>query len=273
MPIAGTINESLTKNNGECGRLSYVSTTALSFKPFEGNAIKINGAVYEIPSSGMVGLANTGVFINGVAGQNLAVNTRYYVYAFINAGVLTADFSTTGHSTSVASGNSGTEIKTGDETRSLVGMVMTNASSQFTNTLVSRLVVSWFNRVNLSVQGAHTNNFQASALTPYIVTMGAAEFCVWGDDGVMLGISGWMANNAGYYSRASLGVDGSTSFIPTASALEELGYNRDSPPYWITPCLYACRYFTEGYHYIVPLVWVGGGLGTFTLFGVATIRG
>src|SRR5438874_1855744 len=71
-----------------CGRLVYVSTTALSYLPFNGDLIKISGVLYQIPSGGIVGLANTGVYIDGVAAQNLAASTLYYVYAFNNRGVV-----------------------------------------------------------------------------------------------------------------------------------------------------------------------------------------
>ena len=47
-----------------CGRLHLVNTTTLSFLPFNGDLIKINGLVYRIPSGGIAGLANTNVFID-----------------------------------------------------------------------------------------------------------------------------------------------------------------------------------------------------------------
>ena len=190
MSNAGTVNEVLTRSVGECGRLDYVSATAVAFKPYNGDALKINGAIYQIPASGIVGLANTGVYVNGVAGQNLAASTRYYVYAFVNAGVVTGDFSTTTHATSTAAANSGVEIKSGDETRSLIGMVYTNASSQFSNTYKSKLVISWFNRLVNYSYGDHTNSYQASVLSPLAVMASACDFVTWGEEAVFLGIHG-----------------------------------------------------------------------------------
>lgn len=128
------------------GRLAYSSATAITFSPFMGDTTKVNGAVYQIPSAGITGCANTGVYVNGTPGQNLAVSTFYYVYQFSNAGTLTCDFSTTGHSTSATAGNVGTEIKTGDNSRSLIGMVKTNSSGQFVDAASTRYVRSWFNR-------------------------------------------------------------------------------------------------------------------------------
>ncbi|WP_316172155.1 MULTISPECIES: hypothetical protein [unclassified Bradyrhizobium] len=134
----------------ECGRLLYSGATSLSYKPFKGDLHKINGQVYRIPAAGIAGLSNTGVYVNGVAGQNLAPNTLYYVYDFVSGGVLTGEFSTTPRATSATVGNVGTEIKNGDDSRSLIGLIYTNASAQFT----SALVASWFNRRTRALSGA-----------------------------------------------------------------------------------------------------------------------
>jgi hypothetical protein len=131
------------------GKLTLVSSTQLAFLPFKGDRIKINGTIYQIPTTGVVGLAATGVYINGVAGQNLAASTFYFVYCFNNAGTLTADFSTTGHATSQTLNNVGIEIKNGDNTRSLIGAVFCASDGNFYDTSTYRYVRSWFNRVPL----------------------------------------------------------------------------------------------------------------------------
>ena len=93
------------------GRLTFVSSTTLASKPYNGNFIKINGTNYVIPNAGIAGLANTAVFVNGVAGQNLAATTDYWVFAFIIGGVITADFRTAAtHAPSTTAGNEGVEI-------------------------------------------------------------------------------------------------------------------------------------------------------------------
>jgi hypothetical protein len=137
----------------ECGRLLYSSATALTYKPFKGDLIRINGTVYRIPYAGIAGLSNTGTYVNSVAGQNLAPNTLYYVYAFVNAGSVVADFNTTGHVSSGTAGNIGTEIKISDDTHSLIGMVYTNASAQFSDPFTA----SWLNRRTRVLAGALAN--------------------------------------------------------------------------------------------------------------------
>jgi hypothetical protein len=143
-----TVADALTPH---CGRLAYVSGTALSFLPFNGDRIKINGVIYPIPTTGIVGLTMTGSFVNGVAGQSLANNTTYLVFAFNKGGVIKADFcSGVGHSTSMAVGNVGVEIKSGDATRTLLGIIRVTVA--FADQTDARLVRSWFNRQRIATQ-------------------------------------------------------------------------------------------------------------------------
>jgi hypothetical protein len=156
----------------QAGRLTYVSATALKFAPYGGNKIQINGAQYTIPNAGIAGLANTGVFVNGVAGQNLAANTTYYLYAFVNSGTVTGDFRTdgNGHITDITSGNEGVEVRcssgtTPDPTRTLIGLIRTNASSQFADSATQRFVRSWFNPKKESLSGSLTTNRSTTSTT------------------------------------------------------------------------------------------------------------
>jgi len=158
------------------GQLTYVSATALKFAPTSGNTIFINGVSYIIPTGGISGLANTGIYLNGVAGQNLAANTNYFVYAFNNSGVVTADFSTTAHAVSSTSGNVGTEIKSGDDTRSLIGYIRTNASSQFVNSATQRFVRSWFNDTGVFLTNFLTANASISTGSTLIEISTAIRF-------------------------------------------------------------------------------------------------
>ncbi|MEB2654919.1 hypothetical protein SOP89_26500, partial [Pseudomonas siliginis] len=110
--------------HGQC-RLSYVSGTQLKLSPYNGNNLIINGVPQQIPSAGVT-LANTG----------LAASTKYYVYAYMNAGTMTLEAVTTAHAT----GTNGVEQKSGDATRTLVGMILTDGSTpgQFVDTPANR---------------------------------------------------------------------------------------------------------------------------------------
>lgn len=146
---------------GQC-KLSLVSTTQIALKPFNGNNLKINGALQSVPAAGVTYTVSS-----------LAASTLYYVYAWMNAGTMTLELSATGHSTSSTAGNVGTEIKTGDDTRTLVGVVYTNASTQFTDSAASRLVRSWFNDsgVNGTVTAGAVVNTTSTAVVELDTSM------------------------------------------------------------------------------------------------------
>lgn len=231
----------------EHGRLTFFTAASLRFTPFKGDMLKINGAVVRIPASGITGLANTGAFVNGLAAQNLAANTLYYVYAFLNSGVVTADFSTTGHSTSATAGNIGTEIKTGDDTRSLIGMVFTDASSQFRDALTA----TWFNRRTRSFQ-----SIVATVATPgaYFLEVGGGSsiaspgcrvyFLVWGDENTVeataqADVSVTASNNVGY----ACAIDGSIGGFAQMTPFFTTNHN--------TGTVSSSATLSEGMHYAV----------------------
>jgi hypothetical protein len=164
------------------GILKYVSATQLSFTPFNGSQIQINGSVYNIPSAGIAGLNNTNVYIDGAAGQNLAINTNYYVYCWNNAGVLTGEFSTTGHATSSTAGNVGTEIKSGDDTRTLIGLIRTGGTALFFDTTGNRWVRSWFNRNRASFVGSTSGGFAGATSA---ATSATANFLAFANEAVV----------------------------------------------------------------------------------------
>ena len=212
------------------GRLAYVSATQLSFAPFNGSFIKINGLFYAIPSGGITGLANTNVYVNGTASQNLAASTIYRVYCFNNAGTLTADFSTTAHTTSSTAGNVGTEIKSGDDTRTLIGLIYTNASSQFADAPTTRYVRSWVNRKRI--------NFSASASgttgSTTFVTLATGAFVSFGDESISMGLAGYQNINAIGTSQSQILFDGAAvianfNTCPTSGYYQALALTYQGP--------------------------------------------
>jgi hypothetical protein len=172
------------------GRLSFVNTTTLQFKPYRGDRIKIAGTIWPIPAAGIVGLTKTNAFIDGVAGQTLVNGRLYFVYCFVNTGgVLTADFSTTGHTTSVATGNVGIEIKQGDETRSLIGLIYVASDGTFHDDTTFRYVRSWFNRpravLRTTANASGANNMQTCFV----------YFVAWNDEIFDYSANGPVQNN------------------------------------------------------------------------------
>jgi hypothetical protein len=118
---------------GQC-RLA-ISGANLALMPFGGNVITINGVSCTIPATG-VALAPTGLTVSGL----------YYIYAVATAGVVTSlEASATAHATSSTPGNAGVEIKSGDDTRTLVGMARVIIGPAWADTPAQRFVRSWFN--------------------------------------------------------------------------------------------------------------------------------
>jgi hypothetical protein len=199
-----------------CGKLAYSSATALTFKPFGGDRIKINGGIYPIPSAGIAGLANTGVVVDGTAGQNLTANSVYYVYAWNNGGVLTAEFRSQGggttHATSTTAGNVGVEVMFYSgvyyDYLTLIGIIRTNASAQFVDTITQRYVRSWFNRSRVTLDGGWIGSFSTSSTTA--VSIGSSVFFVcFAGEVVALTASGYMQNNTvGTANYMQLYIDG-----------------------------------------------------------------
>ena len=241
----------------DCGRLSYVSATAIKFVPYNGDTLRINGAVYQIPAAGIAGVANTSVFVNGTGSSNLGASTFYWVYAFSNAGTVTADFRTdgNGHLPSDTSGNIGTEVRvssgtTKDDTRTLIGMVKTNASSQFASSDTQIFVRSWFNPKQAAGKNVFTAN-RTNATSSYTELNSEIriEFLCWDDENVHVTVNGpCYINSASYdYIVTSVGFDGTTnndyamSYSNNTTGIGNTGYG------------FVKSGLAEGYHYATVL--------------------
>jgi hypothetical protein len=254
----------------QCGRMSYVSATAIKFVPNNGDLIKINGSLYRIPAAGIAGVANTGVFVNGAPASNLAASTLYWVYAFINSGVVTADFSTTARATSSTAGNEGVEIKSGDDSRTLIGMVYTNASGQFQQTAAVIGVLSWFNRQNLTCAQGGSNVSTTSTTT--INLGGAALFFMlnWAGDACEARIIG-AVGTTGTWCQFGVGIDGVNGGAASLIGVAALNYNNVNNAVtsggWTSPA--------EGLHaYWTALGAIPGGTaGVLNITGMGMTRG
>jgi hypothetical protein len=267
--IAAAIN---TFTPPPCGRLAWVSATSLSYKPQLGNMLRINGQNYVIPSAGIAGLSNTGVFVNGTGGANLVASTDYWVYAFVNSGAVTADFRTAStHAPSATPGNEGVEILTGNDTRTLIGLVHTNSGGQFADSVTQRFVLSWFNRKRRHMLNTFTvSRTTTSAAQIEVNTEIRCEFMLWNDDTPYFSVNamtfpGAAAGNQTFttigfntgYERASVNNQGETNFQPGMGG---------SVSIWKAP-------LGEGYNFATLVGWVAPGGTTGTWLASCTLTG
>jgi len=243
------------------GRLSYVSATQIQFCPFNGNAVYIpNGTTrsYSIPSSCVFG-ANTSTFIDGTGSSNLASSTTYYVYLFDNSGVLAIDFSTTGHTTDAATG---VEVKSSNASRTLIGLVRTNGSSQFAESANNRFVNSYFNRRTRGGTNAFTTDRTTTSNTFVEVNSEIrVEFVSWSDEAVTASISGACLMSATNGSFITIGFDGATAEDTYSACNAQTGRQG-------VHALIHKMGLNEGYHYATLVARVAGS--TLTITGSAT---
>jgi hypothetical protein len=114
-----SLRDLMVKGVGQC-YLEFTSTTVLTLKQKNGRFIQIAGELHEIPAAGTT--LGTG---------GLSTYTLYYIYAYDNSGTLTLEASTTAWTVSTTAGNEGMPIKTGDNTRTFVGMTYTDSPLAF----------------------------------------------------------------------------------------------------------------------------------------------
>lgn len=233
------------------------SSSNLLLSRYNGKSITVNGSIYDVPSAGVT-----------LAPSGLSANTVYFIYAYISAGVLTLEASTTARAEDSATG---AQIKTGDATRRLVGMARTNGSTAWVDTDTQCFVTSWFNRCQKVLIGAHTNGATTTSTGAFVElsTASRVEFLAWSEDEVlmMLGGSASQATVAGQTVYGNLGIDGVSSFALTSPQI--------SPPATDAGWSLAgagSSTLTEGYHYLTPVGLVGGGQGSYFSQAVAMLR-
>lgn len=186
----------------QCGRLTCVSATQLRFAPMNGDRLKVNGTIYLLPSAGIAGLANTGVHVNNLPGNNLTPATTYLVFAKDDgAGGLVANFhdaSAVSHLTSSTIGNVGVEVMGSPgatDAFTLLGMIRTNASAQFSDTASQRYVRSWLNEPAVSIRGPSLAGAAITHTAGFALVGGTVEFLAWEDESLSVFFNGFADND------------------------------------------------------------------------------
>jgi hypothetical protein len=234
-------------------RLFAQDATHLTLARQDGAQIRIGGSLYLIPAVGVTA-SPTGCFLNGVPGSVLSVGGVYNVYVFNNGGTPTLDFSATGHNPDTATGNEGTEVKTGDASRSLVGKVYIAAGPSFADSDTVRGTLTWFNRR----QRAAFTTYAGTTGSTVLVDAGTATFFLcWGDEETRFTLAGNTYNNTvGATNYTNLYLDNSSYILPDTTWQTESisgAFNAIAGSYY--------RRLTEGVHYFNHRVAVGAGTG------------
>ncbi len=236
----------------QCGRLIYVSPTQIQLTPFAGNRIPLRvGALwtlYTIPAAGLTA-GTTNVRVNGVDGQNLAASTTYLVCLTDVGGTKVLEYIplATGHA---PDSDMGVEIIAGSPTRTLVGMVCTDATAQFS----SSLVLSWFNRAPQGMTSTLASSLSTLSTTPVEVSTALrAGFLVWPNSVVLasanLDVRQYPDPESGAFG---IGFDGTTMELSGRVTLQS-NLNRWTDSLTSTVVRTG---LVEGYHYATVLAFV-----------------
>ncbi|MBF6030843.1 hypothetical protein ICY20_24135 [Pseudomonas sp. P115] len=244
IPVAAALSQ------GQC-KLGKVGANIV-LSQLNGNNIIIGGAPQIVPSTG-VSLAPTG----------LTPGILYYIYAFMSAGVMTLEASAAGHATDA---DTGVEIKLGDASRTLVGMVRPVAGPAFQDTAAQRFVLSYFNRVNITASAPLTANVSTSSATYVeLSSVFRCEYLSWGNEQVKMKFDGSITSVAAVTSLMYIALsldatalqDGSLICSTVSSGVTIPGAS-SSPPN-----------VTEGYHFTSVFGRASGGQ-TLTCLGASS---
>ena len=236
------------------GRLVRTSATVLTFERFKGSRhpqIDGSGNLYylAIPSGGAT--LGTG---------GLSASTVYYVYGYDSAGVLTLEASATGYTKHA----SGLRHKTGDATRTLIGLIRTDGSAQFVNSDTQRFARSWFNGPSKALFrdfNSGSGISTASATAVELSSSNRLEFLVWAGERVTATACMSVTNDDATGSAVmELGLDGASAI---AGSLGRQDQHATAGEY-VSIVSRAVQEPAEGYHYFTVLGRViTAGNGTF----------
>lgn len=231
-----------------------LSGANLLLRPFDGTIITINSKSVSIPDAGVT-LAPTG----------LTVNQLYYIYAWMSGTTLTLEASPTIHAVQAGTG---IRIKSGDATRTLVGMARPVTGPIFQDSAVNCGVRSYYNRVPRALTKNTTadRSATATAFTEFHTEIRVTGL-LWADDLVAATINGaFTVSNANEINRITVGLD---SVANTSYVLNAIG------GFGIGGALGLTVNYTgvaEGYHTFTAMGSVQTALSTVTLLSGSSLN-
>lgn len=238
---------------GQC-RFIFTNSTTCTLQRWNGKYLMINGVWRTIPSAGVT-LSATG----------LTPSTLYYVYAYWTGTAIALEASATGHSTD---STTGVEIKTGDATRTLVGMVYPVTGPNFADSNAQRFVASWFNRRQRRCSSAFSTDRTCTTIAPSFSEINseiAIKFLTWGDDIPTACFGRWMVNTSAVLAAVCIAYD-STS----VSTFQTTFLYQTNAPHFPGAISAAFSAPAEGAH-TVTLIGQVGSAATLTCTGGTTL--
>lgn len=232
-------------SHGQC-QLSK-SGANLLLSPFNGNKIIINSTMQAVPDAGVT-LAPPAV-----------ASTAYYIYAFMNAGVMTLENVATAPAVQAGTG---VKIKTGDATRTLVGQARTTAGNAWADSATQRFVRSWFNDGGFAAQNTFSaDRSTASATYVELNSEIRTEFLAWSGETITCAADGsWVQTAGGGAGSTGIGFDGA-ALDPT---FETLGFSEVAAHPEGFTLAGAKSTLAEGYHFATLLGRTNGNTGTWS---------
>jgi len=239
---------------GQCQLAKSGSNLLLS--PFRGNRLTINSALETVPDAGVT--LSTG---------GLSATTLYYIYAFMNSGTMTLEASTTAYATQ---SGTGIRVKSGDATRTLVGMARTDGSTAWADSATQRFVRSWFNDPGIALLNNFTANRTISGSSySEINSEIRIEFLVWNGEIFQI-------NAGGQCAASSSPLDPFTAFAFDGTSAEDSEGVTETVTGTSAGVGFSFTHYksglSEGYHYATLLGQISSGTGTWTGGATASKR-
>ena len=233
------------------GRLKANGTgTGLTYCPYKGNLkTTANYGIYTIPSACLTATLSS-MYIGGTASQVAAASTLYYVYLINVSGTTFLDLETTGHATD---STTGIEIMSGNNTRTLVGMIHTDANSKAWNNGQNvtagdtNTVATWDNRVPTSTRCGFTTirSLTNSGLVE-INSENRCYFMSWADSATFSSDMVGYPQTTNTYWNSQILLDGSSLQMVSWVYLQSYNGSGSNTTMMVGPGAYTP---SEGYHY------------------------
>jgi hypothetical protein len=217
---------------GQCV-FAYVNSATCRLSRKNGRFITIGGVRRTLQSAG-ADLSSTG----------LNASTLYYVYAYWTGTAVALEASTTGHSVDA---NTGVEIKTGDASRTLVGMVYCPTAATFADSETQILVSSWFNRRPRTALSILTSGNVSITTTSFSEVSSSLRLSAlsWAGDSVSFGSGGSTWTGGAYSGFITMGIDAG---LTEAQATLQVQISSGRAPFSLS----GYQAMSEGYHFYTP---------------------